>query len=177
LHALDWSDFGFLDLTKQTHDKQIFVAFSTQHLPPQLPSTHTPNMITAQSMVKVIDNSGAAWVKAFIVLGKRKNVAHVGDIFSASVKEVRPADPSQKASKVQRVQKGDVVHGVLVRARKESQRPDGTYVKFDDNACILVNFNKKQGIQPRGTRVLGVVAEELRNKKLMKVLSLAPQIV
>lgn len=125
-------------------------------------------------MVRVIDNSGAAWVKCFNVLRKKKTVGRIGDIIVGSVRELRELEETKSNSKVSRVQKGQVVHGVVVRVKKETRRPDGTYIAFDDNACVLVDLDKKKDVIPKGTRITGVVAQELRKKNLTKILSLAP---
>lgn len=103
------------------------------------------------------------------------SMTHVGDEIVCVVKRARPINPSligtQAASL--KVKKGDVRHAVVVRTKKEVSRPDGRYIRFDDNACILLNQKK----EPLGTRVLGVVAAELRQKKWMKLVSLAPRVV
>jgi ribosomal protein L14 len=106
-------------------------------------------------MVKVIDNSGASWVQAFNILRKKKVVGRIGDILVGSVKETRQLDDTITNSRVQKVTKGQVVHGVIVRVKKETRRPDGTFVRFDDNACVLVDIDKKKGIVPKGTRITG----------------------
>lgn len=132
-------------------------------------------------MVKVIDNTGALWVRCINILRHKNRNGGIGDIMVGAVKEIRQYDESNNAapvnSKAQRVQKGQVVHGVIVRTRKESRRPDGTYVKFDDNACVLVDLDKKKGVIPKGTRIVGVVGQELRKSGMLKILSLAPNVV
>lgn len=128
-------------------------------------------------MLRVIDNSGAAWVRCFNILRKRKNPGRIGDIMVGSVREVRQLEETKANSKVQRVAKGQVVHGVIVRCAKESRREDGTYIRFDDNACVLVDIDKKKGLIPKGTRITGVVAQELRKKNMTKILSLAPMVM
>ncbi|WP_022670806.1 50S ribosomal protein L14 [Hippea alviniae] len=122
-------------------------------------------MIQPYSMLKVADNSGAKKIMCIKVLGgTRKRYARVGDIIVASVKE---ADPNG------RVKKGDVVKAVVVRTKKEFRRPDGTYIKFDENAAVLINNQK----EPIGTRIFGPVVRELRAKEFMKIISLAPEVL
>ncbi len=122
-------------------------------------------MIQPYSMLKVADNSGAKRIMCIKVLGgTRKRYARVGDIIVASVKE---ADPNGK------VKKGDVVKAVVVRTKKEFRRPDGTYIKFDENAAVLINNQK----EPIGTRIFGPVVRELRGKEFMKIISLAPEVL
>ena len=129
-------------------------------------------------MLKVLDNSGAAVVRCFNVLRKgKRRVGGLGDIVVASVRETRQFEETKANSKVQRVAKGQVVHGVIVQCRKETRRADGTYIRFDDNACVLVDIDPKKGVLPRGTRVLGLVAQELRRKNMTKILSLAPDVL
>ena len=135
-------------------------------------------MIQPQTVLKVIDNSGAASVRCFNILRKQKRIGYLGDILVGSVRETRQLEENKANAKVQRVTKGQVVHAVVVRSRKETRRPDGTYVRFDDNACVLVDLNdKKKGIMPRGTRVMGCVAEELRRRGMTKILSLSPAVL
>ena len=122
-------------------------------------------MIQPYTMLKVADNSGAKRIMCIKVLGgTRKRYARVGDIIVASVKE---ADPNGK------VKKGDVVKAVVVRTKKEFRRPDGTYIKFDENAAVLINNQK----EPIGTRIFGPVVRELRAKEFMKIISLAPEVL
>lgn len=128
-------------------------------------------------MVRVIDNSGAAWIKCFNVIRSRKNVARIGDIIVASVREAHDLEETKANSKVQKVSKGDVVRALVVRTKKETRRSDGTYIRFDDNACVLVDIDPKKGVIPRGTRITGVVAQELQKKNYSKILSLAPAVV
>lgn len=133
-------------------------------------------------MLRVIDNTGASMVRCFNVLRKRKAFGRIGDIIVGSVREVSasvdsPGASSATANRAPRVQKGQVVHGVIVRTKKETRREDGTYVRFDDNAIVLVELDPKKGIQPRGTRITGVVAQELRKHNMAKILSLAPHVV
>jgi len=122
-------------------------------------------MIQPYTMLKVADNSGAKRIMCIKVLGgTRKRYARVGDIIVASVKE---ADPNGK------VKKGDVVKAVVVRTKKEFRRPDGTYIKFDENAAVIINNQK----EPIGTRIFGPVVRELRAKEFMKIISLAPEVL
>ena len=94
-----------------------------------------------------------------------------------SVRETRDLEESKANSKVQKVSKGQVGHAVIVRVKKETRRPDGTFIRFDDNACVLVDIDAKKGVTPKGTRITSVVANELRRKNLTKILSLAPAVV
>jgi large subunit ribosomal protein L14 len=122
-------------------------------------------MIQQESRVKVADNSGAREVLCIRVLGgSGRRYGTIGDVFVASVKEAVPGAP---------VKKGDVVKCVLVRSKKELRRPDGSYIRFDENAAVLVN----EQMQPRGTRVFGPVGRELRDKKFMRIVSLAPEVL
>jgi large subunit ribosomal protein L14 len=122
-------------------------------------------MIQARTRIEVADNSGAKKLGCIMVLGgSKKRYGTVGDIVVASVKEVIPNS---------KVKKGEVVKAVIVRTRKEIRRHDGSYVKFDDNSAVLIN----QYNEPIGTRIFGPVARELRAKKFMKIISLAPEVV
>ncbi|MBC7364209.1 MAG: 50S ribosomal protein L14 [Candidatus Aminicenantes bacterium] len=122
-------------------------------------------MIQMRTMLKVADNSGARKIMAITPLGGGVGrVASVGDVISASVKD---ADPDSK------IQKGKVVRAVIVRTRKEVRRKDGSYIRFDDNAAVIIDKNG----EPVGTRVFGPVARELREKKFMKIISLAPEVL
>ncbi|HDI79181.1 MAG TPA: 50S ribosomal protein L14 [Desulfobacteraceae bacterium] len=122
-------------------------------------------MIQTQTRLSVADNSGAKEIMCIRVLGgTRKRYARIGDVIIASVKD---AIPNSK------VKRGDVVRAVVVRTRKEIRRPDGTYIKFDDNSAVLIN----QQDEPIGTRLFGPVARELRAKNFMKIISLAPEVV
>ncbi|MEQ1934308.1 MAG: 50S ribosomal protein L14 [Fimbriimonadaceae bacterium] len=127
-------------------------------------------MIQQFSRLKVADNSGARQVMCIRVLkGSQPRYGRVGDVIVASVKVATPNMP---------VKKGDVVQCVIVRTRKMSRRPDGSTVKFDDNACVLVTKKPKDNeYDPRGTRVFGPVARELRDRNFMKIVSLAPEVV
>jgi len=122
-------------------------------------------MIQQYTILKVADNSGARRIRAITPLGGGTGlVCSIGDIISASV---RAADPESK------VEKGKVIRAVVVRARKEVRRKDGSYIRFDDNAAVIID---KQG-EPVGTRVFGPVGRELREKKFMKIVSLAPEVI
>jgi large subunit ribosomal protein L14 len=122
-------------------------------------------MIQEETMVTVADNSGAKQAKCFRVLGGTgRRYAHVGDIVVCAVKQAIPGG---------QVKKGDVVKAVVVRTVKERRRRDGTYIRFDENAVVIINEKK----EPVGTRIFGPVARELREKKFMKIVSLAPEVV
>jgi large subunit ribosomal protein L14 len=122
-------------------------------------------MIQVQTQMTVADNSGAKKVSCIRVLGgTRRRYAGVGDIVIVAVKEALPHS---------KVKKGDVMRAVVVRTVKETRRPDGSYIKFDDNSAVLIN---PQG-DPIGTRIFGPVARELRAKKFMKIISLAPEVL
>lgn len=122
-------------------------------------------MIQVQTRVTVADNSGAREIMCIRVLGgSRKRIGHIGDIIIASVKDASPDS---------NVKKGTVVRAVVVRTAKEKRRGDGTYIKFDDNAAVLLN---KQN-EPLGTRVFGPVARELRGKGFLKIVSMAPEVL
>ena len=120
-------------------------------------------MIQAQTRLKVADNSGAREIMCIRVLGgSRKRYASVGDVIIGSVKAAQPGAA---------VKKGDVIRAVVVRTKQEYGRPDGSHIRFDDNAAVLIN---PQG-NPRGTRIFGPVARELREKQFMRIVSLAPE--
>ena len=122
-------------------------------------------MIQQESRLKVADNSGAKEVLVIKVLGgSRRRYASIGDIFIATVKDAIPG-----AS----VRKGEVVRCVVVRTKKERRRPDGSYIRFDENAAVLINDQ----MQPRGTRIFGPVGRELRDRKFMRIVSLAPEVL
>jgi len=122
-------------------------------------------MIQVESVLEVADNSGARKVQCIKVLGgSKRKYAYVGDIIKVSVKE---AIPNSK------VKKGSVMQAVIVRTRKEIRRPDGSYIRFDNNAAVLVGANK----EPIGTRIFGPVARELRARSFMKIVSLAPEVL
>jgi large subunit ribosomal protein L14 len=122
-------------------------------------------MIQAETRLKVADNSGARKVACIKVLGgSKRRYAYVGDLIVCAVKEAIPNG---------QVKKGDVVRAVVVRTVKESRRPDGSYIKFDDNAAVIID----QAGNPRGTRIFGPVARELRDRRYMKIVSLAPEVL
>jgi large subunit ribosomal protein L14 len=122
-------------------------------------------MIQAQTKLKVADNSGAKLLSCIKVLGgSKRRYASVGDIIVVSVKEAMPNS---------KVRKGDVVRAVIVRTAKGLRRPDGSYIKFDDNSAVLINQQR----EPVGTRIFGPVARELRAKNFMKIISLAPEVL
>lgn len=122
-------------------------------------------MVQQQTILNVADNSGAKKIMVIRVLGgSRRRFGKIGDIVVASVKEAVPNG---------NVKKGDVVKAVVVRTRKELKRPDGSYIKFDDNAAVILNSN----LEIRGTRIFGPVARELRAKNFMKIVSLAPEVI
>lgn len=123
-------------------------------------------MIQQESRLKVADNSGAREVLCIRVLGgSRRRYAGVGDVIVATVKDATPGG---------NVKKGEVVKAVVVRTKKASRRSDGTYIRFDDNACVIINSENRQ---PRGTRIFGPVARELRDAKFMRIVSLAPEVL
>jgi large subunit ribosomal protein L14 len=122
-------------------------------------------VIQERSILKVADNSGARLVRVFRMHGGfRRRYAYIGDVVTASV---------QNALADSTIKKGDVVKCVIVRTRKECARPDGSYVRFDDNAGVLIDENG----EPRGTRIFGPIARELREKNYLKIISLAPEVV
>lgn len=122
-------------------------------------------MIQPETQLEVADNSGARRIQCIRVLGgSRRKWGSVGDIIVASVKEAIPRG---------RVKKGDVVHAVIVRTAKEVNRPDGSAIRFDRNAAVLIN---RQG-EPIGTRIFGPVPRELRARRFMKIISLAPEVL
>ena len=122
-------------------------------------------MIQQESFLKVADNTGAKEIKCIRVLGGSKRAyGNIGDVIVASVRKSTPGGT---------VKKGEVVKAVIVRSAKGVRRADGTYVRFDDNAAVLIKDDRN----PRGTRIFGPVARELRDKDYMKILSLAPEVV
>ena len=122
-------------------------------------------MIQQDSYLKVADNTGAKEIKCIRVLGgSKRKYGNIGDVIVASVRKSTPGG---------QVKKGEVVKAVIVRSAKGVRRADGTYVRFDDNAAVLIKDDKN----PRGTRIFGPVARELRDKDYMKILSLAPEVV
>ena len=122
-------------------------------------------MIQKYTVLDVADNSGAKKIRCFnITGGSRRRYARIGDVITASVREAVP-DAT--------VKKGDIVKAVIVRTRKELPREDGSYVRFDDNAAVIINNAR----EPIGTRIFGAVARELRAQKFMKIISLAPEVI
>ena len=122
-------------------------------------------MIQQDSYLKVADNTGAKEIKTIRVLGgSGRRYANIGDVVVASVRKAQPGGT---------VKKGEVVKAVIVRTSRGVRRPDGSYVRFDDNAAVLIKEDKN----PRGTRIFGPVARELRDKDYMKLLSLAPEVL
>ena len=122
-------------------------------------------MIQLMSNLRVADNSGARRIRCIQVMGgSGRRYARIGDIITASVKEAIPNSP---------VKKGEVVKAVIVRIRKDTQRPDGTTIRFDSNAAVLIHDQKG----PRGTRIFGPVPRELREKGFLRIVSLAPEVV
>jgi large subunit ribosomal protein L14 len=122
-------------------------------------------VIQQESVLDVADNSGAKRVMCIRVLGgTRRRYAALGDVIVVSIKEALPNA---------KVKKGDVAKAVVVRTRREYQRPDGSYIKFDTNSAVLINDQR----EPIGTRIFGPVARELRGKRFMKIISLAPEVV
>ena len=122
-------------------------------------------MIQQESFLKVADNTGAKEIKCIRVLGgSKRKYGNIGDVIVASVRKSTPGG---------QVKKGEVVKAVIVRSAKGVRRADGTYVRFDENAAVLIKDDKN----PRGTRIFGPVARELRDKDYMKILSLAPEVV
>ena len=122
-------------------------------------------MIQQESFLKVADNTGAKEIKCIRVLGgSKRKFGNIGDVIVASVRKAAPGG---------QVKKGDVVKAVIVRSTRGVRRADGTYVRFDDNAAVLIKDDKN----PKGTRIFGPVARELRDKDYMKILSLAPEVL
>jgi large subunit ribosomal protein L14 len=122
-------------------------------------------MIQQESRLKVADNTGAREVLCIRVLGgSSRRYAGVGDVIVGAVKDANPGGS---------VKKGEVVRAVVVRTKKASRRTDGTYIRFDDNACVIIDTNR----QPVGTRIFGPVARELRDHRFMRIISLAPEVL
>ena len=122
-------------------------------------------MVQPQTILKVADNSGAKKIMCIRILGGSfRRSGNIGDIIIASVKSATPGGA---------VKKGDVVKAVIVRTNKGISRPDGSYIKFDDNAAVIIDNQK----QPKGTRIFGPIARELRDKGFMKIISLAPEVL
>jgi len=123
-------------------------------------------MVQHRSMLSSADNTGARVLQVIRVLGGyQKRYARIGDVVTMVVKEAIPHGM---------VKKSDVVHAVVVRTRKETRRKDGSYVRFDDNACVIID---KKSLEPKGTRIFGPIARELRAKGFTKIISLAPEVV
>lgn len=122
-------------------------------------------MIQVQTRLNVADNTGAKELMCIKVMGgSRRRFANIGDVIVASVKSATPDGV---------VKKGDIVKAVVVRTRKGIQRPDGSYIRFDENAAVVINDDQN----PRGTRIFGPVARELRERNFMKIISLAPEVL
>ena len=122
-------------------------------------------MIQQESRLKVVDNTGAREVLCIRVLGgSSRRYAGIGDVIVGAVKDATPGGS---------VKKGEVVRAVVVRTKKAARRPDGTYIRFDDNACVIIDTNR----QPVGTRIFGPVARELRDHRFMRIISLAPEVL
>ena len=122
-------------------------------------------MIQTYTRLRVADNSGAKVIRLINIPGSgKRKYAHVGDVIVCNVRESAPNSP---------VRKGEVVRAVVIRQAQGRRRPDGTYIKFDDNAAVIIQDN----LMPRGTRIFGPVARELRDKGFMRIVSLAPEVV
>ena len=122
-------------------------------------------MIQMMSYLNVADNSGAKKAMCIKVLGgSKRKIARVGDLVTVAIKDAIPNAP---------IKKGNVERAVIVRTKKEYRRPDGTYIRFDDNACVIIDATKN----PKGKRIFGPVARELREKDFMKIVSLAPEVL
>jgi large subunit ribosomal protein L14 len=121
-------------------------------------------MLQIRSILDVADNSGAKRAAAIGVIGRNQRYAQVGDVIKAHIKEASPEGT---------VKKGEVVNAVIVRTRKAIRREDGSYLRFDSNAIVIIDKENN----PRGTRIFGPVARELREKKFMKIISLAPEVI
>jgi large subunit ribosomal protein L14 len=122
-------------------------------------------MIQQETRLRVADNTGAREVLCIRVLGgSGRRYASIGDVIVGTVKNAIPASS---------VRRGEIVKAVVVRTKKEKRRPDGTYIRFDDNACVLINDQRN----PRGTRIFGPVGRELRERRFMKIVSLAPEVL
>ncbi len=122
-------------------------------------------MVQQESRLRVADNTGAKELLCIRVMGgSTRRYARIGDVIVATVKDAQPGGM---------VKKGDVVRAVVVRTKKETKRKDGSYIRFDENAAVIINDDKT----PRGTRIFGPVARELRERQYMKILSLAPEVL
>lgn len=123
-------------------------------------------MVQPRSILHVADNSGAKKIRVIRVFGGyKKRYAKIGDVVAASVREVVPHS---------QMKKGQVVYAVIVRTKKETRRPDGTFLRFDDNAAVIIDKKSKE---PKGSRIFGPVARELRNRGYTKIISLAPEVL
>lgn len=123
-------------------------------------------MIQPRTKLKIIDNTGAKEVMCIRVLGGyKKRYAHIGDVITGSIKKAVPHTS---------VKKGEVVYVVIARTKKEYRRPDGTYIRFDDNAAVIIDKKTKE---PKGNRLFSAVARELRDKGFIKIISLAPEVL
>ncbi len=123
-------------------------------------------MLQVRSWIKIADNTGAKIVNVFSVNGKNSNrFARLGDVVSGSIKETAPRGQFKK---------GDKIYAVIVRTRKEVRRKDGSYIRFDENAGVIIN---KDTLEPRGTRIFGPIPRELRDKGFSKIISLAPEVI
>ncbi len=123
-------------------------------------------MIQTESKIKVADNSGARVVQCIRVLGGyRKRYARVGDVITVTVKQATPHTP---------IKKGDVMRAVIVRTKKEIRRKDGTYIRFDENACVIID---KEKLEPKATRIFGPIPREVRRAGFFKIASLAPEVL
>ena len=122
-------------------------------------------MIQQESRLRIADNTGAREILCIRVLGgSTRRFAGIGDVIVATVKEAAPGG---------NVKAGEIVKAVIVRTKKETRRPDGSYIRFDENAAVIINNNG----EPRGTRIFGPVGRELRDKKFMRIVSLAPEVI
>jgi len=121
-------------------------------------------MIQEETILDVADNTGARLAKCFRILGQKKRYAYIGELIKVSIREAQPGGM---------VKKGEVRLGVIVRTRKPIRRPDGSTLRFDNNAVVLID----DALNPIGTRIFGPVARELRDKKFAKILSLAPEVL
>src|SRR5262245_43964386 len=126
--------------------------------------TAPPSMLQIRSILDVADNTGAKRAAAIGVLGRNQRYAGIGDVIKAHIKEAAPDGT---------VKKGDVVNAVIVRTRQPIRRNDGSYLRFDSNAIVIIDAENN----PRGTRIFGPVARELREKRFMKIISLAPEVI
>jgi large subunit ribosomal protein L14 len=131
-------------------------------------------VIQVETYLNVADNSGAKQLMCIRVLGSSgKRYAGLGDLIVAVVKDALPPSAARKGAGIAGVKKGDLVKAVVVRTKKETRRPDGSYIRFDDNAAVIINDQ----MNPTGTRIFGPVARELREKNFMKIVSLAPEVL